>query len=161
MRSGLLSSSSLLSNDVPAVHNSMAIVDQTSSFLGSLGKLNYIKYYSLSISKVYSMWTLLTTSLLPPYGSRWLLNDMLQNCWLSDKVTVILYVESKFLRKNLFLLNRLPVPPPTWCRRGASSFFSACWKIYMFVVPSYQVEDLKIVTLQKISTLSLSQSSQC
>jgi len=41
---------------VVAVHNSIVIVmDQTSSFLGSLGKLNYIKCYSLSISKVYSM----------------------------------------------------------------------------------------------------------
>lgn len=108
------------------------------------------------------MWTLLTMSLLPPYGSWWhtiiimtLKWYPLQNCWLSDKVTVILNVESKFLRKNLFLLNRLPVPPPTWWR-GTSSFFSTCWKnlhVRHRTLPSWGSQDRDS---SKISTLSFS-----
>jgi len=108
----------------------MAIVDQTSSFLGSLGKLNYIKYYSLSISKVYSMWTLLTMSLLPPYGSWWhtiiimtLKWYPLQNCWLSDKVTVILNVESKFLRKKLIFVKPFTCASPNMMKRHVFVLF--------------------------------------
>ena len=41
-------------------------MDQSSGILGCLGQLNYIKCYSLSISKVYLIWPLLTMSLLTP-----------------------------------------------------------------------------------------------
>jgi len=112
MRSGLLSSSSLLSNYVPAVHNSMAIVDQTSSFLGSLGKLNYIKYYSLSISKVYSMWTLLTTSLLPPLWKpmtlKWYVAKLL-TLWQSNSNLVC---GVKILEKKLIFVKPFTCPAP-------------------------------------------------
>jgi len=145
---------------VVVVHNSMLIVDQTSSFLGSLGKLNYIKYYSLSISKVYSMWTLLTMSLLTLWKLMihhyiQLLNDMLQNCWLSDdKITVILLSQNSS-ENNLFLLNRLPVPPN---EEEKALFFSDLQQ--KFTCSYLYLEDLKCDS-SKISTLSLSQSSQC
>jgi len=57
--------------------------------------------------------------------------------------------------KNLFLLNRLPVPPPTWWR-GTSSFFSTCWKnlhVRHRTLPSWGSQDRDS---SKISTLSFS-----
>ena len=135
---------------VVVVHNSMLIVDQTSSFLGSLGKLNYIKYYSLSISKVYSMWTLLTMSLLTLWKLMihhyiQLLNDMLQNCWLSDdKITVILWSQNSS-ENNLFLLNRLPVPPNEEEKAPLCSFQTCCKNLH---VRTFTLR-ISSVTLQK------------
>ena len=72
-----------------------------------------------------------------------LFNDMLQNCWLSDKITVILWSQNSS-ENNLFLLNRLPVPPK-W-RKGTSTFFS---NLLQKFTCSYLTLRISSVTLQK------------
>jgi len=108
------------------------------------------------------MWTLLTMSLLPPYGSWWhtiiimtLKWYPLQNCWLSDKVTVILNVESKFLRKKLIFVKPFTCASPNMMK-GTSSFFSTCWKnlhVRHRTLPSWGSQDRDS---SKISTLPFS-----
>ena len=84
-------------------------MDQSSGILGCLGQLNYIKCYSLSISKVYLIWPLLTMALLTPME---IIHDsQMICCEIVDSDKVIEKLQSRNPSKHkLLLLNCIPVP---------------------------------------------------
>ena len=76
-----------------------------------------------------------------------LLTDMLQNCWLSDKVTLILCSQNSS-ENNLFLLNCLPTYMPPNDEEAPPLFFFSNL-LQKFTCSSYLTLRISSVTLQK------------